>query len=145
MPHQFKVTENVFCGRFEGCLTLRDLVEFRQWILAHHAYRPELSQYTDFTAVTTSEITVKEIRLFAEQAIFTPQAKRAIVTPSLLLWGLSRVYAAHCEHQRKENVGLFRSREAAIVWLGLADDPFATAPATRESAHAPVLAWSTQK
>lgn len=66
-------------------------------------------------------LTPGAIRALAAQGpVFGPQCRRAYVLPSLVGYGLARMYAAFTE-SNPDRVRLFRARADAVEWLDSGD------------------------
>ena len=98
-------------------------------LFADPALRPGMKQLTDWRAVTHMDVTAQTIRATAEtvQAFVERQRHQsnftnyqlAIVSPQLVIYGLSRMYQMLSE-EHDPNVAVFRDIDEARAWLGLA-------------------------
>jgi hypothetical protein len=91
-------------------------------------YRGMLTRYTlwDFSAVVfEQELTSQEIQQLARQVSAAGDVRRGgfdvIVVPSILKYGLARMYAAYTEYTQKDPEVLrtlvFYTKDAALSWI----------------------------
>lgn len=106
-----------------GIFTAEDAWDQINQLLADPLFDPTFGQLLDFSNVGSVNVTPTEIKKLAGVALFTPSARRAFVSPTPLLYGLARMYAAQREMQGDTGLGVFYTMEEARVWLGLKGAP----------------------
>ena len=84
-------------------------------------FDPAYHHLFDLTHIGELRITTREIRELAASAIFSPSSRRAVVAPRDAHFGLSRMYEGF-SHLPEEALGVFRSRDDALAWLGVSRD-----------------------
>jgi hypothetical protein len=80
-------------------------------------FRPEMAELVDVTRVTGVEINGDELRIIAEQNMYSPESRRALLVSNDLLYGLGRMYEAYCEIQNGAGIRIFRTRDEAQAWI----------------------------
>jgi hypothetical protein len=106
-----------------GVFTAADAWDQIKQLLADPDFDPTFGQLLDFSDVGPVNLTPAQIKDLAGVALFAPAARRAFVSPTPLLYGLARMYAAQREVQGDTGLGVFHTMEEARVWLGLKDPP----------------------
>ncbi|HVO35497.1 MAG TPA: hypothetical protein VMT21_08035 [Gemmatimonadales bacterium] len=116
MPADYRIdaSERIVYCRAWGVLTNHDLETHRAALYADPAFRPDLAQLYDFTAVTKLEITADALRNLAETTRFSPTARRALVASTDLAFGMARMYSLMTQF---EFVEVFRDEASAMRWL----------------------------
>jgi hypothetical protein len=108
----------------QGILTEAELIEYQREVWS----RSDIAGYSelgDLSRVTKIEMDSHQIQNLASAAASmdekTSNARLAIVVPSNLLFGLSRMFQAHRElnPQSTKAVGVFRTIEEALAFLGI--------------------------
>jgi hypothetical protein len=125
MPATYQIdqTNRVVLSVASGRFTADDAWNQIQQLQADPGFSPEYRQLLDFRTVSSVVLTPAEIKHLAEVPLFAPSAKRAFVSPTPLLYGLARMYAAQREIQGDTGIGVFHTLDEAMVWLGLQDAP----------------------
>lgn len=122
MPYRFDVdsdaqvvTKTVW-GSYDDEQALQSMKEFDQ-ISGNHEFN-ELHDLTEVTSYDVSPATLKNLAydsFNAEDQDFLPK-RVAVVAPSDLVYGMTRIYDAYHEGS-KEQIRVFRALEESIDWL----------------------------
>ena len=112
---------NIFYLRFEGEITLSDINQARPLALSDPDFTPELAQLVDLRFAQATSFPLSHIRALAETSAFQRGVKRALVAPTDIEFGLSRMFEVFNEPQH-QLVQVFRSLEDACEWLGVPVD-----------------------
>jgi hypothetical protein len=107
-----------------GKITLDEVTAFRRRLFADAQFKREYRQLLDFTLVTEIPLSSQDIYMLAQQPVFEPQSRRAVVTNDSLQYGLTRMFQAYNQSQ---NVSLFRDLNEALTWLDVSVDAYRTA------------------
>jgi hypothetical protein len=113
--------------RFEGAMTDEDLLDgfakARLWI----ATNGPQSSISDFTGVTSFDVTSEAVRILASLPPLVPDDyHRIVVAPHDVVYGMVRVFAAFGSKTRNQ-VEIVRSLDEALEILGLASLNWAAA------------------
>ena len=137
MPTAFEidVARRLVVCRCWGVLTSEDLVKHYRALGADPAFDPTFSQLGDLREVTAYDVDTRVLSSQALVATFAPSARRALVAPSDVGFGLSRMYGSYAQ-SASQNLQVFRAMREAEQWLGLRVRSDDGAP-PRESAAAP--------
>ena len=125
MPATYRIdpTNKIVLSTATGTFTAADAWDQIEQLHADPQFSPSFGQLLDFIAVVSIKLTPAEIKRLAEAALFSPASNRAFVSPTPLLYGLSRMYAAQREVKGDTGIGVFRTLVEARVWLGLEKIP----------------------
>jgi hypothetical protein len=104
-----------------GVLTGRDLLEANERLRAELEANPAFRYLlVDHSAIPEENVETKSLKALAERTLDDlrkiPEGLVAIVAPSDVLFGLSRMWAMMAEHPNLA-IEVTRKRETAIVWL----------------------------
>jgi len=103
-----------------GVVTYVDLTANRLRMTEDPAFRSDFNQLADLRDVTSVAVTVAEIREFALYSPYVPGTRRAMVAPTDVAYGLTRIYASYREVVSTEDqILIFRQLKDAEEWLGL--------------------------
>jgi hypothetical protein len=104
-----------------GVITDEDLRKHQTELRADPAFDRSFDQLWDFTAVDEVEVSPDALRRLARARSYSATAKRAVVTPDDLGFGLGRMFQM-LHDEAPEEVQIFRTLADARRWLGLDDD-----------------------
>ena len=96
--------------------TSADLRDHYHELVADARFQPSYSHLTNLAGVTDCVVESCVIAEVASWPVSTAGTRRAIVAPSDLAFGLSRMFSLHAE-QVGQNVVVFRTEAAAVEWL----------------------------
>ena len=88
-------------------------------LLAAPAFDASFDQLWDLREVTEISVTPDTVRQLASARSFKPGARRAVVAPNDLAFGLARMFQL-LHDEAPEEFRVFRSVKGARSWLGLA-------------------------
>jgi hypothetical protein len=97
-------------------LTFADIIDHRSRLAKDTRFCLDFRQIIDFTHVTSMKLSNTEIWSLAEERVFAPESRRALVTASSLQFGLSRVFHAYSEAQ---HINIFHELKDAVEWVGV--------------------------
>lgn len=100
-----------------GVFSRADSVAHRQELLKDPDFDPSYSQVADFTQVTKFDLSAEDINELAQESVFSPQSRRALIVPSDVAYGLARMFGTLRETQGEIEIGVFRSLEEALEWV----------------------------
>jgi hypothetical protein len=101
-----------------GKLTDEDALAHQQRLRADPAFKSWYRQLADFSAVEQFELTPKGIRLLASGDPWGPGARRAVVSPTDIAFGMMRMFQILLG-EGTQDTAVFRTRPEALSWLGL--------------------------
>jgi hypothetical protein len=103
---------------FSGHVTDADLREHLRTLMADDRFDPMMPELVDLTDVTDVSVTSAMVEASARWLLHAPRARRAIVAPTDVLFGLSRMYQLYRDDLSGDTLRVFRTREQALEWLG---------------------------
>jgi hypothetical protein len=116
MRYQIDPSRRLVEVRGWGMITTAELRDFTSRLHADSRFDPDYRSLTDLSAATGVSVTEAELKATAWMPLFSAGARRAIVAPSDLTYGMGRMYAMHAE-RFDGNVRVFRTVEEAEDWL----------------------------
>jgi hypothetical protein len=105
----------------DGDATDADLTEHVRALHADPQFSPEMAELVDLSGVTQIYVTTAGIRTVAQSAVHARLARRAFIAPTDVLFGLSRMYQSFWNDGAPDELKVFRTRQPALEWVGLAD------------------------
>ena len=127
--HRIDHERKVVIERAYGVLTDEDVFNFQHTIWSDPAVAGynELADMTHVSEIAIPSIhRVRDLAMTAVEMDSTEGSSRfAIVAPDNLAFGLGRMFQAYRELEKgsRKNVGVFRTLEEALAWLGIPDSP----------------------
>ena len=120
MPASFRIdTElSTIFSTGAGALSDDDLRGHQKQLLGDPAFDPSFNQLWDFRQVAQVDVSSEALRELAAARSFTPSAKRAVVAPGEVLYGLARMFQMRHDGAPEE-FRVFRDIHEAEDWLGL--------------------------
>ena len=128
MPWQFDFdsTNKILRCSLSGRVTDAILKEFYGLIVQNAARTDPLSGVTDFSGVTSFEVSPQTLRDLARSAPAMPDPSRArvVVAPADLVFGMARMFQIEASDSRP-NLHVVRTMPEAWAILGVKDPQFA--------------------
>jgi hypothetical protein len=97
-----------------GTLTDRDIKHLMDQLRQDSTYDPNFNELIDCSAVRENQVTPQ---MLSSEQPYSHDARRAVVAPSNLNYGVSRMFQTL---QANPQIEVFRTLEEARAWLGLA-------------------------
>ncbi len=127
---------------FSGSVTIDDVKASCQGIKANPEFHPDFRQFIDLSKASELHLHYQDLNQLAEiNDPFSGDAKRALVGPTALSFGIGRMYETILN---RPGFQVFRSQPEALTWLGINESAIKEAtpalPDTTEEvpdAHAP--------
>lgn len=83
-------------------------------------FDPAFSQLMDFRGVTRVDLSHDQIYELAQRRVFSDGARRAIVAPSPVQFGLARMFQSYSLARGARGIQIFPEMGEAVAWLNLA-------------------------
>ncbi len=107
---------------FRDDLTDDDLRAHLQELRANPHFHNLMRELVDLRAVTKVSVSSAILNQSARWLLHAPEARRALVAPTDLLFGLSRMYQTNLSEVGASQVGVFRELLPALQWIGLSSE-----------------------
>src|SRR4051812_37383965 len=120
--HAIDTERKLLLTVFRGPLSDEDVREHLRMLRANPQFQLLMRELVDLRGVTDVTISSAMARVSARWLLHAPDARRAIVAPSDVLFGLARMYQTHLGEIGAAQLGVFRAIEPALRWLGLSDE-----------------------
>src|SRR5258708_16593245 len=119
MPTSYKIDKarRLVLSEGSGLLTMPDLLAHQDKLASDPDFSADYSQLYDLTQVTDVEITPNDVRRLAQRSVFLPNARRAVLVSSDVVFGLSRMFEVFRESLGETGIRVFRDRAEALAWL----------------------------
>ena len=116
--YQLDLRQQLVRSRYWDVLTDADIVSHYQRLGADPDFRPSFRQLCDLRDVSRIAAHTETLRDLANNSIFAPDARRAVVVSGDLDYGLARMFQTFCELAGSQ-VEVFRDEPSAQAWLGI--------------------------
>jgi len=119
MPSSYKIDKarRLVLSEGSGLLTMPDLLAHQDKLAGDPDFSADYSQLYDLTQVTDVELTPNDLRRLAQRSLFLPNARRAIVVSSDVVFGLSRMFEMFRESLGETGIRVFRDHAEALTWV----------------------------
>jgi hypothetical protein len=133
MPGSYLIdqTRSLVFSRGWGVFTDEELYWHASTLRADPRFDPGFRQIVNFLDLTDVRVSPEGVRTIAQINPFRTDSRRAVVVPSDLVFGLTRMFEAH-SNSSPDEFRVFRTLEPAFEWVGLdrvtawpADEPHA--------------------
>jgi len=112
---------------FSGSVTIDDVRASCQGIKANPAFQPDFRQFIDLSKASELHLHYQDLNQLAEVSDpFSGDAKRALVGPTALSFGIGRMYEIIVNSPTFQ---VFRSQPEALAWLGISESAIKEAAA----------------
>lgn len=104
-------------SRAWGILTDEELLEHADALRNDPRFDPSFSQLADSREMTDLAVSPQGVRTLATRNPFGKGAKRALVAPSLVAFGMARMFEL-VSHRSEDDIKVVKSMAEAKAWLG---------------------------
>jgi hypothetical protein len=102
-----------------GVVSDDDLVQGTEYLRGHPDFQPHFDQLVVGTAIERFNVTREGVmKVTSGEPIFAGPSRRALVAPSQVAFGMSRMFEL-LRDGRAGEINVFRSEREALQWLGL--------------------------
>jgi len=119
MPAHYKIDKErrLVMSTIFGVATMADGLAHQEKLRKDPDFDPSFSQLMDYTHVVRFEITAEDVRTLAQQSIFSPHSRRAMLVSGDLAFGLARMFEALRESFGEQGIRVFRNLDEALDWV----------------------------
>jgi hypothetical protein len=122
MPYNYRVDieRGLVITTAWGAVTGAEALEHQRKLLNDPAFERDFFQFIDVADVTEIHIDRATVAQLARIDVFSAKSRRAFFAPSLLAFGMSRMFIAfRQESGGQEQMSVFSDRKEALQWLGI--------------------------
>ena len=119
MTSEIDVDRGLVLTRLVGPVSVTEVEEHNRDLAKDPRFKPHFRQLVDVSEMTKL-FDAPAVGKSAEEHIFSPGARRAVVAPSDGAFGMSRMFAIQSE-SAGQTIQVFREMSEAKKWLGLVD------------------------
>src|SRR5260221_12834333 len=119
MPTSYKIDQarRLVLSEGSGLLPMPDLLAHQDNPAGDPDFSADYSQLYDLTQVTDVEVTPNDLRRLAQRSVFLPNARRAVLVSSDVVFGLSRMFEMFRESLGETGIRVFRDHAEATAWV----------------------------
>ncbi len=119
MPAFYKIDKErrLVLSTASGVFTLADAVSHMERLSKDQDFDPTFSQISDFTHVTTIDLSNDEIRQLARRTIFSAHSRRAFIAPNETIFGIGHMFEILRGLEGEKGIRIFRALEEALDWV----------------------------
>lgn len=119
MPAFFKIDKEhrLVMTTVSGVFTVADVLAHQASLRKHPDFDPSFSQLMDFTHVTSVELKREDVQRVAQESVFSPNSRRALVTNNDAVFGLARMFEMLRENMGEKGIRVFRNLDEALDWV----------------------------
>jgi hypothetical protein len=119
MPAFYKIDKErkLVISTAAGAFTLADGLAHQEKLRMDPDFDPGFSQLLDFTQATRIDLSEQDLWLLAQENIFSPKSRRAILVTGGVAYGLGRRFENLRETKGEEGIQVFRNLEQALDWV----------------------------
>ena len=118
MTSEIDVDRGLVRTRLVGAVSVDEVEKHNHDLAKDPEFRPGFKQLVDLTRMTEILYDLAAVRKSAEDHVFSPGARRALVAPTDATFGMSRMFAIQSE-KAGQRIEVFRDMASAEAWLGL--------------------------
>jgi hypothetical protein len=120
MPGSYLIDlqQGLVFSRGWGVLTDGELHWHAETLGADPRFHSDLRQICSFLEVSETRVSPEGVRTLAQMNPFRRDSRRAVVVPSDLIFGLTRMFEAHTNSDH-EQFRIFRTLGPAFEWVGV--------------------------
>ncbi len=119
MPAYFRIDKErrLVMSTFSGAFTVADGLSHQEKLLKDSKFDPSFSQLLDCTHISKADLAPDDVRRLAQRAIFSPNARRAILVSSDYAFGLARRFAVFRELAGEKGIRVFDNLDETVWWV----------------------------
>jgi hypothetical protein len=100
-----------------GVVTMPEVLAHQQKLSSDPDFDPTFCQLMDVSHITKIELTTEDIRRLAQETLFSPTTRRAILVNSDAAFGFARMFQMLRESAGETGIEVFRDLSEALEWV----------------------------
>jgi hypothetical protein len=119
MPAFYKIEKEnrLVLSTASGTITMPEVLAHHQKLSTDPEFDPAFSQLIDVTHVTKIDLTTADIRRLAQNNLFSPTSRRAILVNSDTAFGFARMFEMLRQAAGETGIKVFRNLDEALEWV----------------------------
>jgi hypothetical protein len=118
LTYEIRKNLGIVISKAPSALTVEHVIRLRKRLQADSDFCPEFSHLFDLSEVINVELTVAQIREFADSSLFSSRSPHAYVVKTPLAFGIVRMYGTYSELAGSNGQWqIFDDRDKALAWL----------------------------
>jgi hypothetical protein len=102
-----------------GAFSVGDAISHMDRLRADGRFSPLFNQIADFDSVNDVLLSGLDVRTFAQQTVFSPTSRRALVLARPIAFGLGRMFTTLRELAGEPHVAIVKTLTEAAEWTGI--------------------------
>jgi len=116
--YEIDAARKLVTSRGWGIVTATEVFEHQRALGSDPAFRSDFLQVIDLSAVSEAQMDGHDVRAMAHAPLFSSGAKRAVIAPDPVVFGLSRMFETFRDISGgTEQIRVFKDRNEAMLWL----------------------------
>ncbi len=100
-----------------GTLTMAEAIAHQEKLQRDPEFEPTYAQLIDFSHVTKIELNAEDVHRLAQESIFSPTSRRAILVANDTAYGLARMFEILRETAGDTGIEVYRNLDEALDWV----------------------------
>jgi hypothetical protein len=100
-----------------GVATMSEALAHQQRLMNDPDFAPCFSELSDFTHVTTLELSVENVQRLAQINVFSPDSRRAFLVSSDAAHVFAKMFENVREKMGEHGIRVFRELDDALLWV----------------------------
>jgi hypothetical protein len=119
MPAFYKIEKEnrLVLSTASGVVTMAEVLTHQQKLCADPEFDPTFSQLMDVSHITKIELTTEDIHRLAQETLFSPTTRRAILVNCDAAYGFARMFQMLRESAGETGIEVFRDLNDALEWV----------------------------
>jgi hypothetical protein len=119
MPAFYKIEKEnrLVLSTASGIITMPEVLAHHQRLSTDSEFDPAFSQLLDVTHITKIDLTTADIRRLAQNNLFSPTSRRAILVSSDTAYGFARMFEMLRQTAGETGIKVFRNLDEALEWV----------------------------
>jgi hypothetical protein len=119
MPAFYKIEKEnrLVLSTASGIVTMNEVWGHQQKLAVDPDFDPTFSQLMDVSHITKIELTTEDIRRLAQETLFHPTSRRAILVNSDAAFEFARMFQMLRESAGETGIEVFRDLNDALEWV----------------------------
>jgi hypothetical protein len=119
MPAFYKIEKEnrLVLSTASGTITMPEVLAHHQRLSTDSEFDPAFSQLIDATHITKIDLTTADIRRLAQNNLFSPTSRRAILVSSDTAYGFARMFEMLRQTAGETGIKVFRNLDEALEWV----------------------------
>jgi hypothetical protein len=116
-----------------GFVTKEEVFTLQDQMSKDPEFEPSFSQVADFAQITNTDISMTDVRMFAQRDVFSIHSRRAIIVKGDIAFGFAKIFELCRQLSGASGIRVFCNPDEAFTWI-LRPDGVSTSCPTESAA-----------